>query len=325
MFVIIGVLSYKFYNGLNRQQPGNLSFEIPRGATLSTVLDTLNSHNYLVPSSSYKLYLKLYSMVSGKKIYAGVYLFPDKIISNRQIIESIFSGKNLNIVRVTFPEGITIYEFASILKEKMGMDSVKFVAACKNDTIMKQYGIKAKTAEGYLMPDTYDFFKGATSNKVLNVLLKTRKDIWDSKFAEIVKERKLDETDILTLASIVEAESPLPEERPRVAGLYSNRLSKGMLLQADPTVQYAIGTRRRLTYRDLTFDNKYNTYVYTGLPPGPINNPGINSIEAAINPEKNGYIYMVAVGDGSGKHNFASNKTQHDKNVAAYRHTRSAK
>lgn len=124
---------------------------------------------------------------------------------------------------------------------------------------------------------------------------------------------------VVTLASIVEAETPVLEERPRVAGVYINRLEKGMLLQADPTVQYALNKFSRLTYSDLNYDSPYNTYRYAGLPPSPINSPSKSSIDAVLNYEKHNFIYFVAKGDGSGLHNFARTYEEHLKNVSLYR------
>ena len=123
-------------------------------------------------------------------------------------------------------------------------------------------------------------------------------------------------------ASIVQAETGAIEEMPRIAGVYANRLTRGMRLEADPTVQYGLGIKRRLLYRDLDKPHAYNTYVHSGLPPGPINCPGREALVATLNPESHNYIFFVARGDGSGMHNFAITGAEHALNVKRYRATR---
>jgi len=152
--------------------------------------------------------------------------------------------------------------------------------------------------------------------------LKHHQDIWTTENEEKLKNSGLSKLELLTIASIVQAETPLESELETVAGLYLNRVKIGMMLQADPTVQFALGDKKRLLYKDLEYDSPYNTYKYAGIPPGPINNPGKAAILATLNPEKHNYLYMVAFGDGSGSHYFAKTVREHNNNVIKYKKAR---
>ncbi len=163
------------------------------------------------------------------------------------------------------------------------------------------------------MPDTYDFFWRMEAA-----------DVGDRLAREWIQ-RHQDSTPTyneVILASIVQAEAASVGEMPRIAGVYQNRLKRGMTLSADPTVQYGLGDRRRLYYRDLAIDTPWNTYLHTGLPPTPINNPGMAAVDAARHPEVHNYLYFVARGDSSGTHRFATSDRAHAENVRAYRRAR---
>lgn len=172
------------------------------------------------------------------------------------------------------------------------------------------------------MPDTYNLYKKQKAQDIIKKLAVIHQLFWDKKCADLQKESSYSKHEILTLASIIEAEASIASERKRISGVYHNRLKRGMKLEADPTVQYAIGKRKRLFYSDLRVDNPYNTYKYSGLPPGPINCPGRESILAALQPEKHAYIFFVAKGDGTGEHVFTTNGMDHAKAVSAYRKQR---
>jgi len=265
--------------------------------------------------------VKLYSIFFHQKVHAGVYKF-NKNNRNYDILKSIFSGKQLALIKVTFPEGITIREFASICSRKLGIDSASFIKIANSDSIRSEYGIKFKSVEGYFYPATYNFFWKSKAGDIIKTLLDKSEQIWKEKFAEKADEIGKSRHYILSLASIVEAETPSIAERKRVAGVYLNRLKAGRRLEADPTVQYALNDKKRLSRSDLDVDSPYNTYRMTGLPPGPINAPSLPSIEAALQPEKHDFFYFVAIGDGSGKHNFAKNFNQHEKNRVVYKRNR---
>lgn len=290
--------------------------QIPSRTTISKATDILADKKAISSPFIFKWTAKLYSFISGKRLYAGYYRFSAHQ-SHWQVLRSIFSGKQSFTVNVVFPEGISLTKFASIAAKQVGIDSSAFMRLATSDSLLRARNIKGKSIEGFLMPDTYNFFWKQPVGDILDKLLDEQDKIWSEKFATKAKQANKTRREILTLASIVESETPQPDERKRIAGVYINRIDKKMKLEADPTVQYALGEQRRLLYRDLEIDSPYNTYKYEGLPPGPINSPGLASIEAALEPEKHEYIYFVATGEG--EHTFSKNYAQHQKAVELYR------
>ena len=294
---------------------------IPKQVSVSQCINIMNSNGLLKPNWLFNIVANVYAKFFNAKIHSGAYRFHPHN-TNLKLLYAIFSGKQIYTIKVTFPEGISIKDFASRLQKHIEIDSSEFVDLCHNEEYLKDYNIPAKSLEGYLMPNTYEFVWKQSPFEILKILLNTQNEIWEDKFAEKAAQSKKTRHEILTMASIIESEAVLAVERPRIAGVYYNRLKSGMLLQADPTVQYAIGSKRRVLYRDLEINNPYNTYKFKGLPPGPINSPSMNSIEAALEPEKNEFYYFVSTGDGSGHHNFAKNKEQHEVFVNNYRKNR---
>jgi UPF0755 protein len=291
---------------------------IEKNMTINQVLDKLNKQHILTPNFFYKIVIKVYVKFTDTKLYAGVHKFSNNL-TNAQLICQLLSSDNLQNVKVTFPEGITIYRFASILQNKMNIDSAEFVYNCNDTNVCRLLGIEQNSLEGYLKPVTYTFYVDANIIDILKLLVKEQmKEI--NKYENDIAKTKYNKYQILTLASIIEAETPVIAERKRISGVYHNRLKKNMLLQADPTLQYIMKERkRRLFNYDLAIDSPYNTYKYIGLPPTPINNPSPSSIEAAVFPEKNNYYYFVAAGDGSNTHNFSTNYAQHQQYKSMYK------
>ena len=206
--------------------------------------------------------------------------------------------------------------------QQLGIDSAEFIELAHKDSLLKHHQIKGNSLEGYLMPDTYNFYWKQNPHEIISKLLDVQLSFWNETCFEKAQKQSLSKHQILTLASIIEAEAIVDEERPIISGVYHNRLKKGMNLAADPTVQYALGKSKRLLYSDLKIDNPYNTYRFSGLPPGPINCPSRKSIQAAIQPSKHNYYFFVALGDGSGKHVFSETAIQHMKAVQSYRKQR---
>ena len=221
-------------------------------------------------------------------------------------------------VRVTLPEGLDLKKIARILSRNLDFDSTSFMAAASSPSLLMRRGIMAKNAEGYLLPGTYDFAWASTPEEAAGFLIGRFRHFYTDSLKSIATNRGLNETGLLTLASIVEAETPLDREKNLVASVYLNRLKKNMRLQADPTVQYALGGEaRRLYYKDLAADSPYNTYRHNGLPPGPICNPGAASILAVLNPVESKFLYFVATGKGG--HNFAESLSEHHANIKKYK------
>jgi len=225
-------------------------------------------------------------------------------------------------VRITIPEGLEQREIARIFSSKLDMDSSAFMAAAGARAFLHRNGIKGRSAEGYLFPGTYHFAWANTPEEAAAFLVRQFRAFYNDSLKAVAASKGFSETSLLTLASIVEAETPLDSEKPLVASVYLNRLKKNMRLQADPTVQYALGEDARLLYyKDLSVDSPYNTYRHAGLPPGPICNPGSASILAVLNPADTPYLYFVATGRGG--HYFAETLEGHAENIEKYRAARS--
>lgn len=298
-----------------------IELEIERNTTIDGAINKLNEKGLLEPPWLFRIIARYYSSVEKKQIFAGIYRF-EPGTSNIDVLKSLFAKGSISISKVTFPEGIDLEDFATILEKAGVCKSDAFLNAASDKEILAKLAIPANSAEGYLMPDTYEFYKNEDAGIIIERLVLEQSRYWTEEFDNRANQIGMSKHEVLTLASIIEAETPVPEERQIVSGVYHNRLKSGMMLQADPTVQYAIGKQKKLKYSDLAFDSPYNTYRYKGLPPGPINSPSISSIEAALNPDIHDYIFFVAVGDGSGRHNFASTAREHAINKADFKRNR---
>jgi UPF0755 protein len=302
-----------------------LTIEIPKGASISSAVAILNEYGMLQPEWFFTNYIKLNNRINGTSLKAGYFNFPSTITSG-EVIEMLIKGGSAPTVMVTIPEGLAAWEIASILKKEIKIDSLKFINLIKNDSLLNARGIDAPSAEGYLFPETFEFYKnGTTAKTVIDRMLDFGENFWQSEIEGRAdgQDNLRTKHEILTFASIIEDEASREDEIYTVSGLYHNRLSVGMPMQANATVQYALGAKERVMNEQLKIDSPYNTYKYNGLPPGPIGNPGRRAILAAINPSANDFIFMVAKGDGSGSHYFAKSEREHLANVAKYRRARS--
>jgi UPF0755 protein len=324
LFVLLLTLSIYSYFKLNQNlaSKGDIFVQIPSNTSYSGIIKILNKDKIFQPKWLFSILIKSYSLLFSDKYYSGTYRFSSEN-TNLHVLRALFSGNQLYIVKVTFPEGLNLREFAEIAQKKIGCDSVEFIKVATDKKVLTQFGISAPSAEGYLHPNTYNFYWKQSALDIISRLLQLHNQVWKEKVENQLKNTKLSKHQILTLASIIEAESPLPEERPIISGVYHNRLKMGMKLEADPTVKYLFKEKRsRVLFKDLKIASPYNTYMYPGLPPGPINSPSLSSILAAINPEVNNYIYFVAYGDGSSRHRFAKSAVQHMENVKKFRKAR---
>ena len=252
-------------------------------------------------------------------IKPGRYTIPSGM-SNFQLLYYLHTRKQ-DEVKVTIPEGLDLRHVAHLLSHKLDFDSTGFMAAATDSRLLAKHKIMAKNAEGYLFPGTYNFVWANTPGEAAEFLIGRFRHFYAEKVTSAPGLHDLNETELLTLASIIEAETPIDQEKPLVASVYRNRLKQNVRLQADPTVQYALGGKaQRLYYKDLETDSPYNTYRHKGLPPGPICSPGARSILAALNPADTRFLYFVATGKGG--HNFAESLTEHNKNIKKYRMVR---
>jgi len=219
---------------------------------------------------------------------------------------------------VVVPEGYNIYDIAAAVEQAGLGPAADFIAAATSDTsLIRDFDPDAKSLEGYLFPDTYQFTRIDSAHDIAAAMVHR----FRQEAQKIGLTGNPDVPRIVTMASIVEKETAVPEERPLVAGVYYNRLAKNMTLAADPSVIYAAllaGRYRGTIYQsDLQFDSPFNTYRYAGLPPGPIANPGVASLEAALHPAHTDFLYFVS--DNNGHHRFARSPEEHARNVASYR------
>mgnify|MGYP006078392437 FL=1 len=308
--VVLGIL-LAFYSLILLWPQGNpydsVKVTIPKGASLKEVSATLQDYNIIRNERSFLLAVK--TLGYEKDMPAGRFKLV-KASTNFDIIDQLVNGIQVN-KRVTILEGWTIDIIAEELQDKIGVDPDEFKNACKNELLLWKWGISEESVEGYLFPNTYLFSEEEDIQDIIGRMINQFKQRITVEFRDRMKELGMDEKEIITLASIIEGEAIYDRERPVISGVYHNRLNIGMRLQADPTIQYIIeGSPRRLLNKDLKIKSPYNTYLNEGLPPGPINNPGIESIKAALYPVETDYLYFVAKGDGY--HTFSRTKEEHN-------------
>lgn len=310
----LSILFFFAYFSLNYKAPikGEITFEIKKGDYPKGILKGLKEKGILFNWQFPYIYLKLTNM--GKKIKAGEYLIQPQE-RTIEIIRKFIEGRTIYIP-VILKEGWTIFDYAEELERKGICSSDSFLSSCKRVPLW----IEAKNMEGFLYPDTYFFRKNTPSDEVVmklyNNFLKKTKDLRQ----ELYK-RNLKPLHWVTLASIVEREAKMESEKPKIAGVYLNRLKINMKLEADPTILYGMALagieRKILTKEDLKFSSDYNTYLNYGLPPGPICNPSYSSMKAVLYPEQHNFLFFVAKGDGT--HIFSENLKDHIKAIQLYR------
>jgi UPF0755 protein len=311
-------------------------FTIEPGSPARVIGQELQRFGLISDPSLFEAYVRVNAL--DDKIQAGVYML-DPSMTLREIVEAIQHAKVAS-VSVTIPEGWRYEQTADyltkagVLSDSAGGDAYRSLAAAGTVDLGQYPFLKDRPAgaslEGYLFPDTYQLpAEGATGGDVLSRQLDTFAARVAPLYAEARKNGKtsLSLYEVLTVASIVEREAVVAEERPTIAGVFLNRLLAGIKLDADPTVQYAMGYQPAtgqwwktpvLLEEYSSVDSPYNTYLNVGLPPGPIASPGLSSIVAVLNPEQNNYLYFVALPDGSGRHVFAATYEEHQQNVARY-------
>ena len=310
-----------FYTPNHYTAEAPIRFEIKRGTPMNTIIDDLYIED-VIPN---RFLMKVAIFLSGanRKIQAGEYNIPNDL-SYLELIELLSSGAGAFQKKVTIQEGIWQFKLAGILQRELGLDSAKIMRLSKDKKFLNSLLINANSIEGYLLPETYFFNSNVTEKEALKKLKNHMDKLFDENARIQMALLGMTKHQILTMASIIDGESNRVSEFKRIAGVYYNRLRKGIKLQADPTVQFLKREKKRhnkIYYKDLEIDSPYNTYKYKGLPPGPINNPGKDAVLAALYPEENDYLFFVASGDGG--HRFAKTKSEHERNVAKYRRWRS--
>jgi peptidoglycan lytic transglycosylase G len=283
---------------------------VPPRSSLGVAADSLARAGIISSPRLFRLYAKIRGGDRGIK--AGTYLLQHGT-SWGELLDALRGGKGL-IISITIPEGFATTQIVPLLSSRLNSPLDSVWAAVGDTALLHRLGVPTPTLEGYLFPDTYNFPPGTSGREAIVTMVRRFEQAWKPGWTARLDTIAMTRNDVLALASIVEKEAKLPEERPVIAAVYMNRLKNGMLLQADPTVQYAIGVHQnRVLYKHLEVESPYNTYKHKGLPPGPIASPGIPSILAALYPASVPYKYFVALPDGH--HEFRVDFAQHERAV----------
>jgi UPF0755 protein len=297
--------------------PPGVFVDIPKGASGRAISRLLAQQGVIRNEYAFDA---LCRYRSHRTLEAGEYYF-DHPQNGFAIFDTIAAGRVYEI-SVTVPEGFNTFQIADLLESKGLTTRDAFIAAAADPAPIKDIAPNAPSMEGFLFPATYEFSRRVTAQQIITKMADHFRDEWKSLTADIdVTKTNLGIPNrVVTMASLVESETPKFDERPIIAGVFENRLSKRMALGCDPTVVYALEKKGlykgTLTLPDLRVDSPYNTYRYPGLPPGPITNPGETSLRAALHPAATDNLYFVA--DTEGGHLFAKTLTAHNRNVARY-------
>jgi len=318
LLVALFALYFVFWMPISLPEPGGKVVAIPRGASFKSVTDTLDRNGVIRSRLAFQIAGRMLGYT--KSIKVGKYLFHSGL-SNSDILKDINEGKSRVIISVTIPEGWRMDMIARRFAKDLGVDADRILAICRDSAYIQSKGFHAASLEGFLMPDTYNFYWQTDEPEIVDRMVNGFKNFLVDSLKERIRTSNMTLNQVVTLASIVEGESGIDAELPMIAGVYLNRLRKNMKLEADPTIQYLLPNGpRRLIYADLRIDSPYNTYLYHGLPPGPVNNPGRQSILSVLYPEKNPYLYFVATGVGG--HHFSKTFAEHEKAVRVYHKVR---
>lgn len=299
----------------------NTFVDIPRGTSRRGIAVLLQQNRVVRSRIAFEAYSR---WEKRHTLQAGEYMF-DQPVSAREAFWKIASGR-VYVHTVAVPEGWTMFEIAEALERDGLCRRDDFLAAARDPSLVRDLAPGARNLEGFLFPATYQFSRHTTPKEIAATMVEHFRAVWaplaQSDPAGIGGPgNSLPVQKVVEMASLVERETPRPEERPLVASVFYNRLKQGYLLQCDPTVQYALALAGRFTPslrpEDLRVDSPYNTYLHRGLPPGPIANPGEASLRAALDPAHTDYLYFVA--NTQGGHFFSSTLAEHNRNVVRYR------
>lgn len=288
---------------------GELQVVVPDGASASRIAEILEERELIGSPRLFGLYVRLRG--SAENLKAGTYRIPAGA-SWAEIVERLAAGA-VETIALTAPEGFTATQIATRVAEVAGVEVDSVVALVTDSVFAAELGVPGPDLEGYLFPETYHVAEGLPARDILRIMVERYQAFWTPERRALADSSGRTEREIVTLASIVEKEARVVDEMPVIAGVYANRLEIGMPLQADPTVQYALGSpRARLLYAaiDSVADHPYNTYTNPGLPPGPIASPGEAALRAALEPADVPYLFFVARADGS--HEFTRTLRQHN-------------
>lgn len=319
LFSIMALYFAYFLMSPSSKENKEKTFIVQKGDSLKNVAADLKREGLI--QNQYLFMLMALIKGECKNVKAGEYSL-NLLMSPIDILNVLISGA-VKTYSLTIPEGFTAEQIAKCLEVKGLMNKKKFIELVNNKNIAAIYNIEGEGLEGYLFPDTYIITKDMEEKDLIDTMVNRFRHVFKEacKKEEYAEGGFLSEREIVTLASIVEKETAAPEERPLIASVFINRLKRGMRLESDPTVIYGLkGFGGNLTRNDLLTPSPYNTYIIYGLPPGPIGNPGRESLKAAINPAKTDYLYFVSKNNGT--HHFSETLSEHNHAVYKYQKRR---
>lgn len=323
LFIIVVFILVLAYEGWRYMLAPNVILKnnrtylyIPTGATFEQVCQILATEGYLKN-------MKTFRWLAHRKDYplhvkAGRYRLKEGM-SNLELINMLRAGHQ-EPVSLVLRKFRTLPQIAGFLGKSLEPDSTQFIHIFTNEEFLSRYQLTPQTVLSIFIPNTYYVFWNTNVTALIERMHKEFNAFWDSSRLAKAKALNLTPIEVITLASIVEEESNVKEEYPLIAGVYINRLRKGMPLQADPTVRYAINDfkLKRILLKHLSYPSPYNTYIHLGLPPGPICTPSVGAIDGVLNYASHHYLYFCAKPDFSGRHVFAQTLSEHNKNARAY-------
>lgn len=293
---------------------GNARVTVPSGASMRLAADSLEAAGVIGSAKLFSVYAK----VTGRdrNIKAGTYIL-DRGASWNAIVNALVAGKGI-VLTLTIPEGWDLKTIIPTVSRVMKVPAAALDSASRDAALIRQLKVPVPTLEGYLFPETYLLPESSTALPIVRRLVAEFERRWKPEWNGQLEKLGMSRHQVITLASIIEKEARVATERPTISAVYHNRLKIGMMLQADPTVLYALGRHEnRVLYRHLEVQSPYNTYRNVGLPPGPIASPGSASIEAALFPADVPFLYFVAHPDGH--HEFTSTVREHNEMVRRMR------
>lgn len=317
VLLLFSFLAAHIYSATPAKTVEPQAVHVEQGDSLSTVVRKLRERHVIVNDRLFLIWARL--MGAEKKIHWGFYRF-DTPLPGWQVLDRIVTGKG-TLISVTIPEGLTVRETADLLAKKGLVDREKFLADTENPDLLASVNLRDTSIEGYLFPSTYYLAPGTSERAIIIMMAEQFRKVFRPLLENFDENTRLTAHEIVTLASIIEKETGVEAERPLVSAVFHNRLKLGMPLQSDPTVIYGIKDfNGNLTRKDLQELTPYNTYRIAALPPGPISNPGLASLKAALYPSDNQALYFVSKNDGT--HQFSDDLRTHEQAVKTYQPVR---
>ena len=321
VFIVLGILTaiggfYYFVQKPNTIVKDSGVLIIQTEDSFEAVLQLLQQKGYLINSYTFCKVAKLKKY--PQLVKAGRYRIKNGM-NNNELVNLLRSGQQ-EAVRFTFNNLRSLEELAAIVYQQLDVDSLAFLNLVRNPEYVNNLGFTLETIRGMFIPNTYQIFWHPKPEELVKRMQTEYKKFWNETRIQKAQKANLSPMDVIILASIVEEETNQIEEFPIVAGVYINRLKKGWKLEACPTLKYALGdfTLKRILTKHMEIDSPYNTYKYTGLPPGPVRIPSIQVIDAVLNYTNHDYLFFCAKSDFSGKHHFSKTLREHNRQAALY-------